>query len=128
MPKHVLLPMSVRQLTGNAELITILNRFGHAQSYTRTMELETAMCNSVTSSQSTLPPNITTSNNAVLHLCWDNFDKNEETPPGAGTTHSTHGIVLQELSDTSINTSDEPYPMPSIKIRTVNSDNKGTNH
>lgn len=97
MPKHVLLPMTVRHLTGNAELVTILNRFGHAQSYTRTMELETAMCNSIITSESILPANISVENNAVLHLCWDNFDLNEETPSGCGTTHSTHGIIIQEV-------------------------------
>ena len=47
MPKHVLLAMTVHNLTGSAELITILNRFGHCQSYSRTLELETAMCKSV---------------------------------------------------------------------------------
>ena len=31
------------------------------------------------------------------HTCSDNFDINEETPSGAGTTHSTHGIIIQEL-------------------------------
>ena len=30
-------------------------------------------------------------------MCWDNFDINEETPSGAGTTHTTHGIVIQEV-------------------------------
>ena len=29
MPKHVLLPMTVRHLTGIAELVTMLNRFGY---------------------------------------------------------------------------------------------------
>jgi len=31
-------------------------------------------------------------------LCWDTFDINEETPTGSGTTHATHGILIQELS------------------------------
>ena len=99
MPKHVTLPMTVRHLTGSAEVITILNRYGHGQSYSRTLELETAMCNSVTSSVSVLPQSISTVNNAVIHLCYDNFDLDEETPSGSGTTHSTHGIVIQELRD-----------------------------
>ena len=33
MPKHLTLPMTVRHLTGNAEVVTILNRYGHGQSY-----------------------------------------------------------------------------------------------
>jgi len=39
------------------------------------------------------------STNLVTHLCWDNFDINEETKSGFGTTHSTHGIVVQEVDD-----------------------------
>ena len=31
MPKHVLLPMTVHHLPGSAQLVTILNRFGHGQ-------------------------------------------------------------------------------------------------
>ena len=69
MPKHFTLPMAVRHLTGNAEVITILNRYGRGQSYSGTLELETAMCNSVTSSESVLPRNISRDNNAVIHLC-----------------------------------------------------------
>lgn len=99
MPKHILLPMSVRHLTGSAEVITILNRFGHGQSYTKTLEIETAMCNTITASKSVLPSNISTERNSVIHFCWDNFDLNEETPSGAGTTHSTHGIVIQEVTE-----------------------------
>ena len=30
-------------------------------------------------------------------MCWDNFDLNEETPLGAGTTHTAHRIIIQEL-------------------------------
>lgn len=99
MLKHILLPIKVRHLTGNA--VTMLNRFGHTQSYTRTMQLETAMCSAVTASESTLPPNISPDKNSFLHLCWDNFDLNEETSSGSGITHSTHGIIIQEVADRS---------------------------
>ena len=42
-PKHVLLPMKVKSLTGNAELVTLLNRFCHGLSYSQIEELETAI-------------------------------------------------------------------------------------
>ena len=42
-PKHVVLPMTVKSLTGNVELITILNRFGHGFSYSQIEEVETAL-------------------------------------------------------------------------------------
>ena len=32
------------------------------------------------------------------HVCWDNFNINEETTSGSGTTHTTHGTVVRELS------------------------------
>ena len=99
MPKHLLLSMTVRHLTGSAELITILNRFGHCQSYTRTLELKTAMCSSISANDLVLPPNISLHNNSVIHFCWDNFDLNEETPSGTGTTHSMHGNVIQDVSN-----------------------------
>ena len=99
MPKHLTLPVTVRHQTGNAEVVTILNRYGHGHSYSRTLDLETARFNSVTSSDSVLPITISRDNNAVLHLCYENFDLDEETPSGSGTTHSTHGIIIQEVLD-----------------------------
>ena len=37
-------------------------------------------------------------------MCWDNFDPNEETPSGSGTTHTAQGIIIQEIStDENIN-------------------------
>ena len=46
MPKQLLLSLTLRHITGSAELITLFNRFGHCQSYSRTLELETAICDS----------------------------------------------------------------------------------
>jgi len=43
MPKHLLLSMALRHLTGSAQLLTIINRFGHCQSYTKVLEIETAI-------------------------------------------------------------------------------------
>lgn len=44
-----------------------------------------------------LPSNISVEGNKLMHTYFDNFDLLEETPSGAGTTHSTHGIMIQEL-------------------------------
>ena len=97
MPKQILLAMTVHHLTGSAEVISILNHYGHCQSHSRTLELEIAMCNSVIAHNNILPPSISTEHNSVVYLCWDNFDLNEEIPSGAGTTHTAHGIIIQEL-------------------------------
>ena len=37
-------------------------------------------------------------NAKITHFCWDNFDLNEETPSGLGTTHSIHEIITQETT------------------------------
>ena len=66
---------------------------------TRALEVETAMYNTITTLKPLLPSNIYTENNFVIHFCWDNFDINEETPSGMRTTHSTHGIVIQEVTE-----------------------------
>ena len=55
------------------------------------------MCSSIEQQQSAIPPSIVPDQNSFIHLCWDNFDLTEETPSGAGTTHTAHGIVIQEM-------------------------------
>jgi hypothetical protein len=101
MPKHITLATTLRTLGVGAKVQTILNRYGHCVSYSQSLEFETALANQVCSAETVIPTNISTSLNVVSHLCWDNFDINEETPSGAGTTHTTHGIVVQEVKQSS---------------------------
>lgn len=123
MQKHMLLGMTIRHITGSAQIITLVNRFGHCQSHTQVLELETAMCNSVVSSDSIIPKSIVPEQNIVTHLCWDNFDLNEETPSGSGTTHSAHGIIIQEKNNTvtdSVKIGSEESSVPKTKQRSIN--------
>lgn len=122
MPKHLLLGMTIRHLTGSAEILTILNRFGHSVSYSCLLELETAMYNSIIDRQGIMPPCAQVEGSKMIHLCWDNFDLLEETPSGAGTTHTAHGIVIQELSSGSLEQSQETEEIrvPRTKKRSTN--------
>ena len=43
-PKHITLPFAVKSLTGNTELIHMLNRLGHSVSYSQLEEIDTALC------------------------------------------------------------------------------------
>jgi hypothetical protein len=62
------------------------------------------MANQVQVSQSQVPTDIYIHANTVSHIVWDHFDINEETPSGAGSTHTTHEIVVQEvLPNTNLN-------------------------
>ena len=63
------------------------------------MEFENGIAQKVDLHDDILPPNISPTNNKVAHIVWDNFDVNEETPSGHGTTHTTHGIIVQDQMD-----------------------------
>jgi hypothetical protein len=120
MPKHLLLGMTIRHLTGSAEVVTLINRLGHCASYTCLLELETAMCKHIDERNSIIPSTVSPQRNIVTHLCWDNFDMREETPSGAGTTHTAHGIIIQEtLRDNGDVPSEIPTSLPKTKDRTV---------
>ena len=108
MPKHILLGMAVRHMTGCSKLITFLNRYGHTVSHSFLLEFETVICDSIRTFSYTLPPTVMRNNNYIIHFCWDNFDLIEDTPTGAGTTHSTHGIVIQELKDAQYSPEETP--------------------
>ena len=87
--RHLLLSMALRQLIGSAQVLTIINRFGHGQSYTKVLEIETAIGTLIQTRDSLLPSNISRRGNIVAQLCWDNFDVTEQMRSGLGTTHST---------------------------------------
>lgn len=97
--KHICLPMAVCHLTGNKQVITLLNHFGHGVSATQLEEFEKCPAEQHLKDQdlsqdagfipSTVYPG------AFLTLCWDNSDLCEETLSGKGTTHCTNGIAIQ---------------------------------
>ena len=105
-PKYLLLGITLLHLTGSAEVITLVNRFGHCASYPRVIELETAMCKATDERQGVIPSTISPNRNLVTHLCWDNLDLTEETSSGAGTTRTAHGIIIQEVSTAKENISE----------------------
>ena len=81
------------------------------------------MCSSVSANDLVLPPpNIALQNNSLIHFCWDNFDLNEETPSGTGTTHSTHGIVIQDVANDAGSITTEMTPVARDIKRTIKPD------
>ena len=54
------------------------------------------MSNDASESVSLLPSSIERNRNAVLHLCWNNFDLNEEISLGAGTTLILHMVLSRK--------------------------------
>ena len=96
-PKHILLSYGVKTLTGNIEIIQMLNRFGHGVSHSQLEENDTALCLQKLAAnlyQTTILPG-TIQPNVFTNLAWDNIDRLEETLTGKGTTHRVNGILVQ---------------------------------
>ena len=109
MRKHLLLGISMHHMTGSAQIVTLLNRYGHCCSYQQILELEMAMAAQTICRDSVLPYNISIEGNIIANLCWDNFDLNEETVHGSNTTQSTPGILIQELQSDNLSQVEEMY-------------------
>ncbi|XP_078353848.1 uncharacterized protein LOC144638526 [Oculina patagonica] len=118
--KHILLPWAVKTLTGNVEVIKLLNRLGHGVSYSKLEEIETALCMKKIESDEQmgvmLPSNIYPG--VPTTLAFDNIDRLEETLSGGGTSHRVNGIVVQPM----VHTVEAPTPattMPKQKKRSI---------
>lgn len=118
--KHLLLAITLWHLTGKAEIITLLNRFGHSVSYSRVLEALTAVFIEVKNHPGPLPPNINPAMTSLVHFWFDNFDLQEETPSGRGTTHTTHGLICQEkIANTTTKDDDKHQPAEKAKRTTA---------
>ena len=82
-PKSVLLPMLIKSLTNNTELVTTVSRLGHGVSYTKLSEIITEVAYSrINKNDGTvcLPEKCTKGSFTIL--VEDNIDRNEETLTG----------------------------------------------
>lgn len=80
------------------QLITMLSRLGHCETYDFSLELETALVQALDESPTTLPPQILTGDaNKVVHSEWDNLNKITTNVHGSNVVNSTAGILVQEV-------------------------------
>ena len=90
-------PLSI---SGNVELIQILNRLGHGISYSQLEEVDTALCLqklAMTPEDGVpLPSNIYPGTNTVL--AFDNIDRLEGTLCGSGTSLRVNGITVPPVT------------------------------
>ncbi len=94
-PKHLGIAHTVRNMTGSAELVTLLSRMGHSVSYPSLIRHECQLKQLHNSGNCIqLPLNI--EKGTYISFVWDNNDLEEETLSGSDTTHHTNGIVLQK--------------------------------
>uniref|UniRef100_UPI00358DF722 uncharacterized protein n=1 Tax=Myxine glutinosa TaxID=7769 RepID=UPI00358DF722 len=112
MPKHLSLAMTVRHLSGSAQLISLLNGFGYCVSNSVVLNHDTALANQeLHRGQDALPSIIQAGKHVTL--VWDNNDFGEETLSGRGTTHNTNGIIIQRPSQS--HEVVQPAPVTTVK-------------
>ena len=89
-PKHVILCITLRHLFRRGKLINILNRFGHCENYAFSLELETAIAQTVIEMSSVLSLQIIRNPDipAVFHSEFDNFDQLINTDWNGFCSHS----------------------------------------
>jgi hypothetical protein len=92
-PKSLSLGILIRQLTGSAEVINVLNSFGHCASYDTVIRHETALATIQSNNQTFVTRDMVKNQPTVL--VFDNQDYNEETKSGKGQTHIAAGIAVQ---------------------------------
>lgn len=97
-PKGIALGVAIRQITGSAAAVSLVNNLGHCMSHSFLLSHETALAQLNISSLSILPPGF--ENNVSTTIAWDNDDFSEETRTGKGTTHITGGVIIQRLQPT----------------------------
>ena len=112
--KHILLARTVKSLTGNVEMIKILNRLGHCICYSKLEELDTLLYLRKISQDLDkgiiLPPS--THPCIPTILAFDNIDRLEETLSGGGTSHRVNGIIIQaQISTAEL----PPFQIPAYK-------------
>jgi hypothetical protein len=100
LPKHILICLTLRHLFRSAELTTLINRLGHSESYSFSLELETALAIALQKSSSLLSTQIIRNPNvpSLFHSDFDNFDQLVNCLTGSGSIHTSHGIMLQEVT------------------------------
>ena len=100
MKKHVLLCMTLRHLFRSKKLTDHLNKLGHCESYTFSLELETALADSILENASVISNTDVVKDQpegAVFHSDWDNFDQLVSAVYGARSIHSAVGIYMQDM-------------------------------
>ena len=97
LPKHILLCMTLRHLYRSRQLVTLLNRLGHSESYAFSLELEDAVGVALEQSSTLLTSRIVRSpGNVVFHSEWDNFNQFLTSVHGSPAFNAAAGIMLQE--------------------------------
>ena len=95
LPKHISLPMAIRDLTGSKELITLLNRMGHCSSFDEVEAVDISLAIKVTVLLEQMGTIILSniSPGLFIQIAADKNAVNEETLDGENMTHATTTVA-----------------------------------
>jgi len=115
--KHLLLSMTLRHLYRSEQLVTLLNRMGHCENYSFTVELETGLAKAIGETSTLLSTQIVRAPEpkSVFHSEFDNFDQLLNSATGKDSIHTAHGIMLQDIEGPSESHSGIHIELPSIE-------------
>ena len=127
--KHFLIALGLHNMTGQKQVVDILHRLGHSNSYSQMCEIETAQAEaaierSMSSSILSLKPP-QNSDGFILTYFWvDNFDMKIDNQTGGGMINITTLVAFQEESDISTLTPPERMNLPKHRRLTMNEPNQ----
>ena len=92
--------MALRHWFRSAEITTLLNRLGHSEMYSFSLELETSITIVVETTSTLLSPQIVRNPNVsfIFRSDFDNFDQLLNDLCRMASVHTSHGIMLQDFS------------------------------
>ena len=98
LPKHVLLCITIRHLYGNQQLVNILNRLGHCETFKFGLQYENAVAKAQADASTLLTPQIVTGEENDVFLCeWDNLNKVTTNVHASNVINHPGGIMIQEV-------------------------------
>lgn len=96
--KHILVCITIQHLYRSRQLITILSRLGHCETYDFSLELETELAKALDEVSTSLTPRlITGEGNSAFHLEWDNMNKIMTNICSSNVVNSTGGIMIKAV-------------------------------
>ena len=108
-PFHVMIAEGIHSLTRSKELVTALNRHGICVGYNTVKRIDVDIAEQIISTAGDnripLPPVLESS--SPLNGAMDNFDRNESTLAGTGSTHDTILVLFQNVPANKEKPSDE---------------------
>ena len=123
-PFHVMVAQGVHSLTRSKELVTALNHHGICFSYNTVKRIDVDLAERIitTAGNNRVPLPAVLEATSPLNGALDNFDHNESTLAGTGSTHDTILVIFQNVP---INV-EKPSAESEISVRSVDTQSRTT--